>query len=497
MMRVSRTPYKFLLLALSLLAAMLLFVTDVSSSEDVQVITIDPSSQDQQGCGSATSPCASVLGALVFNNLTVATNNSGFVNNNNVNGSYGLYLKSGLYQGLDNQNISIPSNVVWINGTGSVVFEAAQFNVTTVVNSTYSYNTTMVTPIFNISSSLAISGVTFSGEFWCPLLQTNVIIITDGGSSNATTTPSLYSFNDVSFDGVLFSPYTFSYGSPCINAVLQAGSQLSLQRVTINSLSLVSVASSLGQTCPPANYQYPVLSVSSLLVSGAMPPSPVLPHYLNYAYVEEVIRLANVNLILVNTTIVDSIIGLIVSTDYDGAGCYQTSMPTAIVDNLYVNNSTITGGVSVTIANIFNVTVTNSRVGFNGVLKFKWGDASLVYIANNTFFSANPQYIISGLVSVGWSWIGCVYNQPGCGQLPSNLPVATYLTDIVVQKQRQPHCFQLPMGLWQRSTTRTTIHECSCSGVYLLFGGLQQQLLLSWKLGKHPIFKPNRFWRCN
>jgi len=39
---------------------------------------------------------------------------------------------------------------------------------------------------------------------------------------------------------------------------------------------------------------------------------------------------------------------------------------------------------------------------------------------------------VNSLVFVGWEWEPCSYNQPGCGQLPPNLPVVAYLTRFTI-----------------------------------------------------------------
>jgi len=349
-----------------------------ASSEGVIVLTVDPNSVDQQGCGSSDAPCASVLGALVFNNLTASGNNS--INNSNL---YGLQLQAGVYSGSGNRNISLPSNILWINGNGSVVFMNLPFNVTTVVNSTYSYNTTMVTPIFNYTSSLSITGVTFSGTFGCSNLDTYVISITDAGSNSTDpNVASLFSFTNVSFIDISYS----LGGLACIKAVLDEGSHLELLGVSTNALALVSASSwiSIQNTCPSSTFDYPVVAVTSLSVSGVMS----MDYY--YYYYQNIISISNVNLLLSNTTITDSTIGYISSIQYSGAGCVNTSMPTTTVNNLSVQNSTLNGGVYAAIAKISGVSVTNCQLRISAsVLNFYWGSASDVTISDNSFTSVS------------------------------------------------------------------------------------------------------------
>jgi len=367
MMRWSPLPRHAVALE-SIVATLFLLLTSgyAVSSEDVIVLTVDPNSVDQQGCGSSATPCASVLGALVYNNLTSSDHNT----------SYGLLLQTGVYSGLDNRNISLPANIAWINGNntnGPVVFENTVFNMTTVVNSTYSYNTTTVTPIFNVSSSLTISGVTFSGTFGYNGFNTYAIAITDG---NGTVTSSVFSFINVSFTPLVSYIYG---GAACINAVLAEGSQLVLQGVTTNALKLVSISSwvSSENICPPINYKFPLLSITALNVNGVNP----IEYY--YYYSQTLISTSNVDLLLRNITISNSTIGLISSVS--DAGCFNTSMPMTTVHNLSVQNSSLAGGVFAAIAEISDVSVTNCQISDLGVLYFYWGSATDVSISDNSY----------------------------------------------------------------------------------------------------------------
>jgi len=359
------------LLALTSITALLLLFTGgcAASSDGVVVLTVDPNSVDQEGCGSSESPCASVLGALVFNNLT---------SSNYSNTLYGLQLQAGVYSGPNNRNISLPPSIAWINGNGSVVFVNSPFNVTTVVNSTYSYNTTMVTPIFNTSTSLTFTGLTFSGTFGYSDFNTYVISITDNG----TNYPNRGYKSTFSFTNISFIDISYSYGGvACINAFLVEGSHLELLRVSTNALMLVSASAWISDDniCPSLAYTFPYLAIASLSISGVMP----VNNY--YYYTQSLISTSNVELSLSNTTITNSTMGLISSIQYPGAGCFNTSTPTTTVNNLSVQNSSIGGGVSAAIATISGVSVTNCQIGSSSVLNFYWGSASEVTISDNIF----------------------------------------------------------------------------------------------------------------
>jgi len=289
---------------------------------------------------------------------------------NNTNNTFGLLLESGVYEGNSNRNITLPPWVVWIKGIGSVVFEA-------------SYDATAFSSVLSINFPIAISGVTFSAVS----LDLSYIDSTSAISIFDYAPASIYSFANVSFF------YPRSYNPPSliaftyIDAYLYSRSQLLLEGVVTNALSLVTISSldTSSNECPRVGYDFPLLSVSELSISGA-------------DFVFELFASAplfstfNVDLLLSNTTISNSNIGSIASLPTYQQPCFDKGMSTTTVNNLSVRDSSIAGGITALRANISGVSVTNCRVGSLGVLNFFWGSASDVNISENTYVRTSQCY---------------------------------------------------------------------------------------------------------